>query len=228
MPKGIPKSGINRGWFKKGQVSLNGMLGKKHSKEWVENTKKRMIGNKYGKALKGFKHTEKMKEKMRSLRLLHPIIMRGESSPTKRLEVRRKISEAQKGSKNHNWKITNEIYNKKLKEYQEKLADLEIRMGQHTQADESFYMNAKTLLFILKKSCDVFKGSEPATKRQILNFLLQNIVLDGKKLSFTLKTPFNRVLEATTSDTKLPLLDAFRTLDWELMGIEMNSLNFVA
>ncbi len=99
--------------------------------------------------------------------------------------------------------ITNEIYNKKLKEYQEKLADLEIRMGQHTQADESFYMNAKTLLFILKKSCDVFKGSEPATKRQILNFLLQNITLDGKKLSFELKTPFNRVLEANTFITKL-------------------------
>ena len=99
--------------------------------------------------------------------------------------------------------ITNEIYNNKLKEYQEKLIDLETQMGQYTDADKDFYLNAKMLLFVLKKAAEVFDGSEPATKRQILNFTLQNIKLTGKKIDFELKTPFNRVLEANKCSSML-------------------------
>jgi len=64
-------------------------------------------------------------------------------------------------------------------------------------------LNAEMLLSLVKRAVAVFDGSEPETKRQILNFLLQNCKLDGKKLSFELKTPFNRVLQATTSSNLL-------------------------
>ena len=95
------------------------------------------------------------------------------------------------------------MFNSKLKEYKEKQSGLEAQMALYTDADESFYMNANILLHAIKKASQVFEGSEPATQRQILNFLLQNLTLSGKKLSFTLKTPFDRVLEANRFVTGL-------------------------
>jgi len=38
--------------------------------------------------------------------------------------------------------------------------------------------------------------------------------LDGKKLNFELKTPFDRVLQANKCSDMLPVLNAFRTIDW--------------
>ncbi|MCX6724307.1 MAG: recombinase family protein [Candidatus Staskawiczbacteria bacterium] len=99
--------------------------------------------------------------------------------------------------------ITKDMFNSKLKEYKEKQSGLEAQMALYTDADESFYMNANILLHAIKKASQVFEGSEPATQRQILNFLLQNLKLSGKKLSFTLKTPFDRVLEANRFVTGL-------------------------
>jgi len=96
-------------------------------------------------------------------------------------------------------------------------------MPQYTDADESFYLNISMLLHIVKKASQVFEGSEPATKRQILNFLLQNIVLDGKKLSFTLKTPFNRVLQANSSYSGLPLKNALTQLNWRVIRVELDA-----
>jgi len=88
------------------------------------------------------------------------------------------------------------MFSNKLKEYKEKQSELEAKMALYTNADESFYLNADMLLHTVKKASQVFEGSEPATKRQILNFLLQNLKLARKKLQFELKTPFDRVLEA--------------------------------
>lgn len=99
--------------------------------------------------------------------------------------------------------ITKEMFNKKLKEYKERQSEIEAQLAQYTHADKNFYLNASMLLHLVKRAVSVFDGSEPATQRQILNFLLQNCKLDGKKLSFELKTPFNRVFESATSDTKL-------------------------
>ncbi|MSU60736.1 MAG: hypothetical protein EXS52_02355 [Candidatus Staskawiczbacteria bacterium] len=118
------------------------------------------------------------------------------------------------------------MFNIKLKEYKERQSEIELDLSQHATADKSFYLNAEMLLNLVKRAATVFESSEPATKK-ILNFLLQNCKLDGKKLSFELKTPFNKVLQATTSSNLLPLLDAFRTLDWERMRTEMSGLSFL-
>ncbi len=104
--------------------------------------------------------------------------------------------------------ITKDMFNNKLKEYKEKQSELEAQTALYTNADESFYLNANMLLHAVKKASQVFEGSEPATKRQILNFLLQNLKLTGKKLNFELKTPFDRVLQANNCSTLLRCLDS--------------------
>ncbi len=77
-------------------------------------------------------------------------------------------------------------------------------MRQYTDADENFYLTANMVLNLAKKAYEIFQSSEIEEKRQLLNFLLQNLNLDGKKLQFELKTPFNTVLKISKCSNLLP------------------------
>lgn len=52
-------------------------------------------------------------------------------------------------------------------------------------------------------------------KGKFSTFYFKNLTLDGKKLSFELKTPFKGVLESNTSDTMLPKWNEFLNTKWE-------------
>lgn len=87
------------------------------------------------------------------------------------------------------------MFNKKLKEYK-KTRRNKRRNKKYTNADENYYITANTVLNLAQKAYKIFQSSEVSEKRQLLNFLLQNIKLQGKKLVFKIKTPFNTVLQA--------------------------------
>jgi len=53
------------------------------------------------------------------------------------------------------------------------------------------------ILNLAKMAYEIFQISEISEKRQLLNFLLQNLKLEGKKLVFELKTPFDTVLQVS-------------------------------
>ena len=95
------------------------------------------------------------------------------------------------------------MFSYKLKEYKEKQAEIEIEMEQFTQADENYYVTASTVLNLAQKALEIFKSSEPMEKRELLNFLLQNLQLQGRNLVFTLKEPFDTVLEANRCSSLL-------------------------
>ncbi len=96
------------------------------------------------------------------------------------------------------------MFNKKLKEYKEKQAEIRDDMARYDQADERFYLTANMVLNLAQKAEKIFESSEIPEKRQLLNFLLQNLKLQDKKLNFELKTPFNTVLEANKCSNLLP------------------------
>ena len=100
--------------------------------------------------------------------------------------------------------ITKEAYDEKLKEYEAKQANITTEMKKHQKADEEYYLTVNMILSLAQRAYQVFKSSEPLEKRQLLNFLLQNCQLQGEKLNFELKTPFDRVLEANRCSTLLP------------------------
>jgi len=91
--------------------------------------------------------------------------------------------------------ITKEAYGKQLAEYETKQADINTETGKHHKADEEYYITVGMILSLAQRAYQILKSSEAMEKRQLLNFLLRNCQLRGKKLEFTLKTPFNRVLE---------------------------------
>lgn len=93
-----------------------------------------------------------------------------------------------------NQSITKDIYDDKLKEMKEKQYDINIQIENHTRADENYYITASTVLNLAKNALNLFESSEVLEKRAMLNFLLQNCVVNGKKLEFDLRSPFNHIL----------------------------------
>jgi hypothetical protein len=120
MPKGIPKNGTNKGWFKKGIFPYN--KGRQFSKEIKKKMSVAMKGNKnvLGKHWKlseetkkkwnkwriGKKLSEETKQKIsRALIGKKPTIYwLGKKRPAFTEEWKRKMSEGHKGDKNYQWK----------------------------------------------------------------------------------------------------------------------------
>lgn len=99
--------------------------------------------------------------------------------------------------------IAKEVYDEKLKEYETRQADITGKMGKFEKADKEYYITVSTILSLAQRAYKIVKSSEPMEKRQLFNFLLQNCKLQDKKLTFELKTPFNRVLEANSRSNLL-------------------------
>jgi len=119
-------------------------------------------------------------------------------------------------------RITKDIYDKKHQEYQDQVQTLEIEMSEHSKADYEYQNTVATVISVARRAKTIFdNSSEPARKRQFLNYLLQNPTVDGKKLCFTIASPFNLVLELASSPNWLRIQGKFRTVDWKKMGFEM-------
>lgn len=91
------------------------------------------------------------------------------------------------------WGITDDLYDSFLKDFKEKQANVLSKMQDHSDADEEFYLTANMVLSLAQRALPIFQSSEPTEKRQFLGFLLQNCVLQGKKLEFTMRSPFNLI-----------------------------------
>ena len=96
----------------------------------------------------------------------------------------------------------------------DKQYNLNLELEEHTKADHEYHTYVNTVLNLTRRMQEIFDSSEIAEKRQILNFLLQNPTVSEKKLEFTLRKPFDAVLELAQHPTRLGDLDKFRTPYW--------------
>lgn len=100
--------------------------------------------------------------------------------------------------------ITSDMYDRKLNEYKEKQCNINIRLEEHTRADESYHITAGTVLNLARRAQEIFERSEIAEKRALLNYLLQNPIVNGKKLEFTLRKPFDVIVNHSNLTSVLP------------------------
>jgi hypothetical protein len=92
---------------------------------------------------------------------------------------------------------------------------LSLELDEHTKADHEYHIHVATVLHLAQKAKEIFQSSEVHERRAILNFLLQNPKVQGKKLNYSLKIPFNSILELAENPTctnGLRALDEVRTV----------------
>lgn len=99
--------------------------------------------------------------------------------------------------------ITPDDYDKKLQDLKDKQYGLNVELDEYTKADHQYHIHVGTVLNLSRRIGEIFESSETGEKRAILNFLLQNPTVNGKTLGFTLRSPFNTVLELATCPTGL-------------------------
>lgn len=92
-------------------------------------------------------------------------------------------------------RITQDIYDKKHKQLKEEQYELGYKLDEYTKADDSYHLAASTILRLARRASLIVKSSEPEEKNLFLNYLLQNPTVKGKTLSYSLRSPFNAILE---------------------------------
>lgn len=124
--------------------------------------------------------------------------------------------------------ITKDMYDKKHQELKDQKQLLEIEMSEHSKANFDYQTTVATVLSVARRAKTIFENSsEPARKRAFLNYILQNPTVNGKKLYFTIASPFNLVLELASSPTWLPLVYKFRTLNWVSIMSDLQFSGFI-
>ncbi|MEX2410874.1 MAG: recombinase family protein [Candidatus Paceibacterota bacterium] len=99
--------------------------------------------------------------------------------------------------------ITMDMYDKKLREYKSKQSNILLQIEEHDKGDEAFYLTASKVLDLADRALEIFESSKIKEKRELLNLILQNSRLSGRKLVFKLQTPFDSIAQANVSQNWL-------------------------
>ena len=71
----------------------------------------------------------------------------------------------------------------------------------YDKADDKFIETTEMLINIASAALETFKSSETPKKREMLNFVFQNLELKGSKLLYKLAFPFD-IFEKTTTGSE--------------------------
>lgn len=92
-------------------------------------------------------------------------------------------------------RITTDEYDTRVKDNKKRQEELLEQYKEHSTGDKNFYITANKILDLSQRAWELFENSEPKEKTQLVSFLLQNLVLERRKLLFEVKTPFNGIVE---------------------------------
>lgn len=107
--------------------------------------------------------------------------------------------------------ITSATYDRKLQELKDKQHRLNIELEEFTKADHEYHIHVNIVLNLCRYMGEIFESSKPSQKRAMLNLLLQNPTVRGRKLEFALRKPFTSVLELAGCPNWLRTLNEIRT-----------------
>ena len=87
--------------------------------------------------------------------------------------------------------ITQDEYDKKQRQLREHQAEVATRIEQHNDGDGNFRTTLESLISVASKAADIFERSNFEEKRQLIAFVFSNLRLRGKKLEYSLRSPFD-------------------------------------
>lgn len=90
--------------------------------------------------------------------------------------------------------ISQSDYNDKKNEIEEELYAIDIQLNAHSQADSTFTTTVESIFVLASHAGELFKSSKVEQKRAILNLLLSNCELKDKKLVYSIRKPFDVLL----------------------------------
>ena len=113
------------------------------------------------------------------------------------------------------WGITQDVYDKKARELKEEQAEIATRIEQHQQGEGEYRTTLESLISLASRAAELFERSKTDQKRQLIAFVFSNLQLRGKKLEFSLRSPFDLMVDRRSYTGWLGFLNTVRTERFE-------------
>lgn len=91
--------------------------------------------------------------------------------------------------------ISKDFYNRKFREYEAKIRDLEAKISRYSDANIDYYKMGVNILELAKKACFLYKKGNIEEKQELLHFLLANSLLKDGNLLPEYKKPFDTIYQ---------------------------------
>ena len=88
-------------------------------------------------------------------------------------------------------RITDEKFDKNSKELEERRVKVNMDKERYQKADKVFKNTTITAFQLLSQAYELFECSKTDQKRRLINFVFSNLKLNGEKLEYTLRKPFD-------------------------------------
>lgn len=99
--------------------------------------------------------------------------------------------------------ITGDEYDKKASELKALRVELAMRIEQHQKGEDGFRTTLESLISVASRAADLFKRSKTEQKRELIAFVFSNLRLRGKKLEFSLRSPFDLMVDRRSYESWL-------------------------
>ena len=73
-----------------------------------------------------------------------------------------------------------------------------MRIEQHQKGEGEYRTTLESLISVASRAAAIFERSKIEQKRQLIAFVFSNLALKGKKLEFSLRSPFDLMVNRRT------------------------------
>jgi hypothetical protein len=108
-------------------------------------------------------------------------------------------------------RITQDEYDKKARELKQRQSEIAARVEQHQKGEGDFRTTLESLISLASRAAELFERSKTEQKRQLIAFVFSNLRLKGKKLEFSLRSPFDLMVNRASYSSWLAFLNTVRT-----------------
>lgn len=90
-----------------------------------------------------------------------------------------------------------------------------MRIEQHQKGEDGFRTTLESLMSVASRAARLFERSKTEQKRELIAFVFSNLTLRGKKLEFSLRSPFDLMVDRRSRTSWLAFLNTVRTERFE-------------
>lgn len=94
--------------------------------------------------------------------------------------------------------ITQTQYDEKARLLKRQQTEIAARIEQHQTGDDAFKTTLETLISVASRAAEIFARSNPEQKRRLAALVFSNLKLNGKKLEYSMRSPFDLMVNRAT------------------------------
>jgi hypothetical protein len=103
-------------------------------------------------------------------------------------------------------RLTGDEYDRKACELKERQTEITLRIEHHQKGETDYCTTLETLISVASRAAELFEQ-----KRELLAFVFSNLRLRGKNLEFSLRSPFDLMVDRADHSSWLAFLYTART-----------------